>query len=97
MSELFPNVHWMRGFAVVSPVSCSNITRIGRVEMGRNKANAYNVEVPTKKRILVTGGAGYIGSNTTLQLLDAGYDVVVVDNLSRGHRGAVDPEPDCAS
>ena len=44
-----------------------------------------------QKRILVTGGAGYIGSNTTLQLLDAGYDVVVVDNLSRGHREAVDP------
>lgn len=43
------------------------------------------------KRILVTGGAGYIGSNTTLQLLDAGYDVVVVDNLSRGNRHAVDP------
>ena len=43
------------------------------------------------KRILVTGGAGYIGSNTTLQLLDAGYDVVVVDNLSRGNRKAVDP------
>src|SRR5580692_1035331 len=44
-----------------------------------------------KRRILVTGGAGYIGSNTTLQLLDAGYDVVVVDNLSRGNREAVDP------
>jgi UDP-glucose 4-epimerase len=43
------------------------------------------------KRILVTGGAGYIGSNTTLQLLDAGYDVVVVDNLSRGNRQVVDP------
>jgi UDP-glucose-4-epimerase GalE len=39
----------------------------------------------------VTGGAGYIGSHTTLQLLDAGYDVVVVDNLSRGHREVVDP------
>jgi UDP-glucose-4-epimerase GalE len=39
----------------------------------------------------VTGGAGYIGSNTTLQLVDAGYDVVVVDNLSRGHREAVGP------
>ena len=38
-----------------------------------------------------TGGAGYIGSNTTLQLLDAGYDVVVVDSLARGHREAVDP------
>jgi UDP-glucose-4-epimerase GalE len=45
----------------------------------------------SKSRILVTGGAGYIGSNTTLQLLDAGYDVVVVDNLSRGNRSAVDP------
>lgn len=44
-----------------------------------------------KTRILVTGGAGYIGSNTTLQLLDAGYDVVVADNLSRGNRKAVDP------
>jgi UDP-glucose 4-epimerase len=41
--------------------------------------------------ILVTGGAGYIGSTTTLELLDAGYDVVVADNLSRGHRDAVDP------
>src|SRR5579863_8087936 len=49
----------------------------------------YNRTV--SKRILVTGGAGYIGSNTTLQLLDAGYDVVVADNLSRGHREAVDP------
>lgn len=44
-----------------------------------------------KRRILVTGGAGYIGSNTMLCLLDAGYDVVVVDNLSRGHREVVDP------
>lgn len=31
--------------------------------------------------ILVTGGAGYIGSHTCVQLLDAGYDVIVVDNL----------------
>lgn len=34
------------------------------------------------KRILVTGGAGYIGSHTCLELLQAGYHVVVVDNLS---------------
>jgi len=45
----------------------------------------------SQARILVTGGAGYIGSNTTLQLLDAGYDVVVVDNLSRGNKQTVDP------
>lgn len=35
-----------------------------------------------KSIILVTGGAGYIGSHTTLELLDADYDVVVLDNLS---------------
>jgi len=44
------------------------------------------------KRILVTGGAGYIGSHTVLQLVDKGYDVVVVDSLIRGFREAVDPK-----
>lgn len=42
-------------------------------------------------KILVTGGAGYIGSVTTELLLDAGHEVVVFDNLCRGHRAAVDP------
>ena len=32
--------------------------------------------------ILVTGGAGYIGSHTCVELLDAGYEVIVLDNLS---------------
>lgn len=40
-------------------------------------------------RILVTGGAGYIGSTTAAQLIAAGHDVTVFDNLSRGHRTAV--------
>ena len=39
--------------------------------------------------ILVTGGAGYIGSHTCIALLDAGYDVVVVDDLSNGSERAV--------
>jgi UDP-glucose 4-epimerase len=43
------------------------------------------------KRILVTGGAGYIGSHTHWQLVDAGYSVVVLDNLYSGHRWAVHP------
>jgi UDP-glucose 4-epimerase len=40
-------------------------------------------------RVLVTGGAGYIGSVVTAQLLAAGHDVVVVDDLSTGHADAV--------
>lgn len=40
-------------------------------------------------RLLVTGGAGYIGSVVSAQLLDVGHDVVVFDDLSKGHRDAV--------
>lgn len=43
-------------------------------------------------KILVTGGAGYIGSITTHHLLSSGFEVAVVDDLSRGHRGNVAPE-----
>jgi UDP-glucose 4-epimerase len=42
-------------------------------------------------RILVTGGAGYIGSITVRTLLNAGHDVVVLDTLENGHAAAVDP------
>lgn len=41
-------------------------------------------------KVLVTGGAGYIGSHATRQLLDEAHEVTVVDNLFRGHRAAVD-------
>lgn len=40
--------------------------------------------------ILVTGGAGYIGSHTCVELLDAGYDVVVLDNLSNSSEKSLD-------
>lgn len=44
-----------------------------------------------KSTVLVTGGAGYIGSHTILALCERGHDVVVIDNLSTGHRQLVDP------
>ena len=43
-----------------------------------------------KETVLVTGGAGYIGSHTTVELIGAGYDVVIVDNLSNSEFGAVE-------
>jgi len=41
-------------------------------------------------KVFVTGGAGYIGSIFVEELLDAGHDVTVYDNLAEGHRSAVD-------
>ena len=43
-------------------------------------------------RILVLGGAGYIGSHTVYELVDAGYEVIVVDNLLTGFKEAVHPQ-----
>ena len=40
--------------------------------------------------ILVTGGAGYIGSHTCIELLNAGHDIVVVDNLCNSSKKAID-------
>ena len=41
-------------------------------------------------KILVTGGAGYIGSHTCVELLNAGYDVVVMDNLYNASEKAIE-------
>src|SRR5690625_3185839 len=43
-------------------------------------------------RVLVLGGAGYIGSHAVYQLIDQQKEVVVVDNLQTGHREAIHPD-----
>ena len=43
-------------------------------------------------KILVLGGAGYIGSHTVYELIDAGEEVVIIDNLETGHIEAVHPQ-----
>lgn len=43
-------------------------------------------------KVLVLGGAGYIGSHTVYHLIDNGYDVAIVDNLQTGHEWAIHPK-----
>lgn len=57
--------------------------------MRYNKFNKNEKEIFIMA-ILVTGGAGYIGSHTCVELLDAGYDVVVLDNLSNSSEKSLD-------
>lgn len=56
---------------------------------GKKAAAKENME-DTKMKILVTGGAGYIGSHTCVELLNAGYDVVVMDNLYNASEKAIE-------
>ena len=46
--------------------------------------------IPMKEMVLVSGGAGYIGSHTAVELINAGYDVVVADNLSNSDMSGVE-------
>ena len=41
-------------------------------------------------RVLVTGGSGYIGSHTCVELLEAGHEVFVIDNLCNGHEATLE-------
>lgn len=55
--------------------------------------SCYYNRIVRKRRILVTGGAGYIGAHTVRMLRRRGYEVTVVDDLSRGYRHNVEAGP----
>ena len=52
-------------------------------------ANALLAKDPAETCVLVTGGAGFIGSHTVVELLERNYQVVIVDDLSNSSREAV--------
>jgi UDP-glucose 4-epimerase len=68
-----------------------------RVETSNEKSRSQSGvkrEMDNLKRVLVTGGSGYIGSVVVRELLDRGCSVVVFDNLERGHRCNIDARAD---
>ncbi|KAJ6293438.1 hypothetical protein OIU78_025420, partial [Salix suchowensis] len=54
-----------------------------------NSPSPFSLHEEGMTHVLVTGGAGYIGSHAAMRLLKDGYRVTIVDNLSRGNIGAV--------
>ena len=69
-----------------------DLLKLDQLELGR-RLNHRSVYISPAMKLLVTGGAGYIGSIVSRVLIDSGHDVVVLDNLSRGHRQAVPQGP----
>ena len=55
-----------------------------------SKMTNYKMHDGMKQKVLVTGGTGYIGSHTVVELQAAGYEVVVVDNLSNSNADVID-------
>ena len=51
----------------------------------------------SNKTVLISGGAGYIGSHTAVELINAGYNVVIIDNLSNSEKEAVCNRTDSAT
>ena len=71
----------MSGDHLVNSVVVEVVTDI------RSHGAVLTISLDMKDWILVTGGAGYVGSHCVLQILQSGHNVVILDNLSNSSRG----------
>lgn len=74
--SLCNNVSLRRSLAVMSTTAFDPYARCALIHKRQNRKGD-----PSILCAFVTGGAGYIGSHTVLELLDAGYDVLIADNF----------------
>ncbi|XP_074236370.1 UDP-glucose 4-epimerase isoform X2 [Saimiri boliviensis] len=70
-----------------SSVTLEKEVWILRFHLSNPKTNGTRKQGAMAEKVLVTGGAGYIGSHTVLELLEAGYSPVVIDNFHNAFRG----------
>ncbi|CAK9882698.1 unnamed protein product [Sphagnum jensenii] len=83
-----------RAQVVIKMIVAASLTGLCMFILGQSSAGG-SLDLFSRKEggvthVMVTGGAGYIGSHAALRLLQDGYRVTIVDNLSRGNMGAVD-------
>ncbi|KAG6692340.1 hypothetical protein I3842_10G110500 [Carya illinoinensis] len=81
-SNFVGRIIWVAAFIVI-------FIMVLKLSTNFNSACPFSHHEPGVMHVLVTGGAGYIGSHATLRLLKDSYRVTIVDNLSRGNLGAV--------
>lgn len=77
-------------FSVALPVARLSFRKRQELPRFQGASQATDSHSRWDSHVLVTGGAGYIGSHAALLLMEEGYHVTVLDNLSRGNKGAID-------
>src|SRR6185369_16351704 len=89
-----PLSHWKqdpaRSLCPVQRPRSTLATQIGHYPRSLPLSRLCRARIFASMNVFVTGGAGYIGSVCVEELLNAGHKVTVFDNLSEGHRAAVD-------
>ena len=71
---------------------CNALQNVHKAKLSDNAMGMENDKMTQKLNVLVTGGAGYIGSHAVLALIDAGHRPIVIDNLVTGFRWAIADE-----
>ncbi len=82
---IYPDINYPRiedSHSILSHLICSWIKE--KMDSLKSEGHFFKEEVSKKKRIMITGGAGFVGSNLAKRLVKEGYEVIIVDDFSYG-------------